>query len=162
MSKLEQFRRFLLFLLISFSFGGFLFYASTVVPLASQVVGPTTQGFVTRMVTRVLNFATLATMCVLAWEIAAGREFRAPSATKRLVIVGAFISTCCLTLFVLHYLLNGMLDPDQLSVEDSDSFYGYHRIYLWVSTFQWLASLDLLWTLANSRRIDPSARSIVE
>lgn len=152
-------RRFLLFFLWSFTFGGFLFYAGIVVPLGSSVVGVTTQGFVTRLVTDVLNASTAVTLLVLLWEAYAGRSRRGPMVNRILLVMTVVITVCCICLSTLHARLDALLDPTELAVNDSEHFYGLHRIYLWISTMQWLCSLPILWILVNCDRGQPLGRS---
>ncbi len=40
----------------------------------------------------------------------------------------------------LHPKMDAMIDLDKKMVHDKAEFYGVHRIYLWLSTFQWFAA----------------------
>jgi hypothetical protein len=148
--RLDNLRRFIVLQLLSFSFGGFVFYAGVVVPIGTRVLGSTTQGFITRDVTRVLNAAMLVCIAGLVWEAMAGRASRSAVANRVLWSLTILIAFFCLTLIALHGHLNAQLAVDDFAVNNPASFYSVHRIYLWVSTLQWLCSLPILWIVANS------------
>jgi hypothetical protein len=146
MSKL---RRFLVFLALAFSFGGFTFYAAVVVPIGGAVLGTTTQGFVTRHVTDVINAATAVSIAFLAWEAIAGSASRSRAVSIVLAALIATVAACCLVLVGLHPRLVALLDVKEMSVIDHDEFYRTHRVYLWVSALQWLATLQIVWILVS-------------
>ncbi len=139
-----------MFMIMSFTFGGFLFYASVVVPNGTRVLGPTQQGFVTRHVTQAMNVAHLVTIGVLLVDYWWARNRRRPSANRSLAVSIGILAACNATLFWLHTQLESHLDPNDFAVHQAEVFYGKHRIYLWVSTLQWLASLPVMWILANA------------
>lgn len=148
--------RFLLLLLLSFTFGGFLFYASVVVPLGTDVLGSTTQGFVTRRVTNVINAASLlsaAATLIYCWATARNSRTRAQSSIRVPVTCAIVIALTAVVLVWLHGHLEAALDQDDFAVLDSAAFYQTHRIYLWVSTVQWLFSLPVLWWFARPTTI---------
>lgn len=136
-------------MLLSFSFGGFLFYAGVVVPIGTQVLDPTTQGFVTQRVTNAINVATLVTASLILLDVHFRRRAYGGSRTWGTVLCSALILLCSVVLFSLHAIMDRQLDAENLVVEDSTRFYGLHRIYLRVSTLQWLASLPIFWMLAG-------------
>lgn len=136
---------------LAFCFGGFLFYAGVVVPIGTRVLGATTQGFVTREVTRVLNLAMLVCIAGIAWEIWAGRLDRSAAASRALTALAVLIAITCGILWWIHGQLDAQLSADEFAVNDPSAFYGMHRLYLWVSTLQWLCSLPVVWIIANSR-----------
>jgi hypothetical protein len=146
---MRNFARFMTFFAMAFAFGGFLFYASVVVPIGTQIVGSTTQGFVTRHVTDVLNWATLATVVMVIWEAALGGY---PRGRRRLLFGCAIVIVVCLiSLFWLHELLEDEMLEGEFGVEDERRFYSLHRVYLWLSTLQWIASLPIWWILVTSQ-----------
>ncbi len=53
--------------------GRLFLYAAVVVPIGGDVLGVTSQGFVTRRVTHVLHVATAVTVAILTWEAVSGR-----------------------------------------------------------------------------------------
>jgi len=144
-----------LFCCLAFAFGGFVFYAGVVVPIGTAELGSTTQGFVTRRVTRVLNVATIVAAGMSAIETWVGRRRRAPGTNRTLAALIATITLSCLTLVWLHGVLNSYLDPEAHSVAGGNAFYQRHRLYLWISTLQWLCSLPVVWILLND---SPAAR----
>jgi hypothetical protein len=154
---LTKFRRFLVFFLLSFSFGGFLFYAGVVVPIGTSVLGSTTQGFVTRLVTKAINGSTALTVMAIIWDYVAERNRRGRLEKGMLFTCTCAIAVCSLSLFALHSRLDMLLDPARMDVLDSKTFYRLHRIYLWTSTIQWLCSLPVLWILVNSPAVDAHA-----
>jgi hypothetical protein len=145
MTKLRQF---LLLAALLFSFGGFTFYASVVVPIGGDVLGKTAQGFVTRRVTPVINLSTAITVVLLAWEIAAEWAQRRRRVNVLLTTCAAAMAACCLTLIALHARLDVFLIDDGHAVSDPEEFYGLHRVYLWTSTVQWLFTLPIVWQAA--------------
>ncbi len=146
----DQFRRFLVFLTLAVSFGGFLFYAGVVVPAGTSVIGANTQGFVTQLVTRILNLSVLVTVLLLTWDIVVSLSHRSTAANRCLIVCTILIGLSCLTLIWLHQRLDSMLDAQKFAVLEDEAFYGLHRIYLWTSTIQWLCSLPVFWIFANT------------
>ena len=66
-------RRFAVLMMVGFWQGGFLFYTSVVVPLGQKVLGSDLQqGFLTQQVTDSLNWAGVATLPFLAWDLVRG------------------------------------------------------------------------------------------
>ena len=53
-------------------------------------------------------------------------------------------SLSLVTLVLLHPSMDSMLDVADHSVDEPEKFYTLHRIYLWVSTFQWLATIGII------------------
>lgn len=146
---LSQLRRFLLFQSLALAFGGFLFYAGVVVPKGSDIVGVTTQGFVTQQVTNVLNLLATWAVLMLGWEYAAQARWRSVSANRILLFSICTIGLSVCLLFWLHQKLDSMLDPELMEVSDSSLFYLLHRFYLWVCTIQWMCSLLATWIVMH-------------
>lgn len=142
-------RRFLLFVALTFSFGGFSVYAAVVVPVGSAVLDSTSQGFVTQKVTHFLNAFFAVTLLLLLWELLDDRGSRRPGANRILIALFVVLACCCASLAGMHPHLDGMLDAQSYSVVEPDRFYRLHQAYLWVSTAQWLASLVLIWVLVS-------------
>jgi hypothetical protein len=130
-------RRLLLVLALMFWQGGFTFYASVVVPIGRETAGDSTQGDITRQVTLYLNVAGLVALPLLAWDIAAARDASGVRKSSRwlcwLVMAGTLGY-----LFWSHEHLGGLLDGTHY---ERAVFRTHHRIYLWVSTVQWVAGL---------------------
>ncbi|MFP6764876.1 MAG: hypothetical protein VB858_14720 [Planctomycetaceae bacterium] len=140
-------RRFLLSTGLAYSFGGFSFYATVVVPVGTEVLDAASQGFVTQTVTHFLNAASGVTVALLLWELINGRRRRSLPASRYLAILTAGLSLCWLTLILLHSRLDSLLDVDSFTVAEPDRFYRLHQAYLWISTVQWLLSLVVIWRL---------------
>ncbi len=70
------------------------------------------------------------------------RPFREIQLLMILAIVGMLIG-----LVWLHPLLDQMLVFESEAITDPEKFYGLHRIYLWLSTFQWVAAW--IWLLLS-------------
>jgi hypothetical protein len=137
---------------LAFTFGGFTFYAAVVVPIGGQVLGTTTQGFVTRQVTNVINATSAITIMLLFCEALMGRTDRTRAANATLISCLFVMTACCLVLVALHLRLETFLDVEQQAVNDHEIFYGVHRVYLWTSTVSWLATLPIIWILVNHQQ----------
>ncbi len=143
--------RFLMLWMFAFSFGGFVFYAAVVVPIGSDVLSTTTQGFVTRHVTNVINYSVLLTAVALAINAWVRWHHRRTASNRTLLISLALIFSCSAGLFWLHPQLEALLVEADREVLDSARFYFLHRIYLWVSTVQWGASFPAAWVVFVGR-----------
>lgn len=136
-------RRFLVLIALMFWQGGFTFYVSVVVPVATEVLGsPLRQGFITRPVTWWLNVIASIALTILLWDTLGCKDairFRKWSRLG-LWLAMAIIQGC---LFGLHGTLSAMMVEKGRIVSDPDRFYVIHRIYLWLHTAQWLG--NLLW-----------------
>lgn len=122
-------------------FGGFTFYAAVVVPQGTDVLGSSrTQGFVTQQVTHTLNMlgGIAIGLMTLEWIMAA--KTRAAGRRRGLGTSIVVIGLLWVSLLAIHPLLDALLEPLSQEVKDAERFYGIHRIYLWNSAIQWLAS----------------------
>jgi hypothetical protein len=156
-AAMSSVRRFVVFLSLMFSFGGFTFYAAVVVPIGGRVFGITEQGFVTRQVTVVLNAATAVTIAMLLWETIAGRKMRARSATATLLMLTTGMAAAGLLLVQLHPRLESHLNVEALTVTDGEQFYRWHQYYLWASAAQCLLTLPVIWKLLDAPAVDAPA-----
>ena len=138
------FRRFLAIASLMFWQGGFTFYAAVVVPVGQEVLGShLEQGFITRVVTRYLNIAGAVALGVLAFELLACARRRSKLRwSVWLSMVGVLAA-----LIVLHPTLDSLIDVDAHALIDRPSFRLRHRIYLWVSTLEWVLAGSYLWLL---------------
>lgn len=143
-------RRVALFLSIAFSFGGFSFYAGIVVPIGSDVFDATSQGFVTQRATDILNLASGVSGLLLFWEAIAGWKHR----TRRQNILYwsalSIYAIALIALIGLHPQMDQLLEPSHFLVKEPLRFYNLHRIYLWASTFQWLATIVLIVSICRT------------
>lgn len=114
--------------------GGLTFYAAVVVPIGAAVTDSTTQGFVTQRVTFWLNVLGVAYVA-LTWADMRGAAGRGRQVTW------CVVATAQMMLWLLHPVLDRMLDPDTLSISDVEDFYRWHRYYLLATTIQWGAAV---------------------
>ena len=150
---------FRLFLFAAFAmwFGGLGFYMAWVVPIATDVLGSAfDQGMVTRQVTKHIN--VLAGVALLVMLVEAIRDKRKSSWRWR-VKAGSVVLMLLLLggLVWLHPRLDALIDLVDSEIDDYDSFYSMHRIYLWLTTVQWLAGWVWIATIvSNSEQAGPS------
>ncbi len=135
---------------LAFWLGGFTFYSAVVIPvLHDQLGSPLATGLVTRRVTDALNILGVVTitlgwlMTVFARLTQQLRPLHRDWASLALVIT----TVCLVILIALHRVLDKRLDAARMH-----DFYSLHRLYLWVSTVQWLANL---WLLAGWAGLEP-------
>jgi hypothetical protein len=136
-------RRYLMLGALFFWQGGFTFYGSAVVPVGQEVLGHLQQGFITRQVTNYLNLSGAVALLLLAWELWAAAD---PMALRRRFrwALWAGMLGALVWLHFLHGYLDSMLDPEYLDISNRKAFRSGHRLYLWVSTFQWAFALGYL------------------
>lgn len=139
-------------LLILLWLGAFTFYAAIVVPIGSEVVGKTSQGFVTQQVTYWINGFSLA---VIASLIA---DFGRRRGTSRIVLTSLFGLQTVLLLY-LHGKLSDYLHREQLGVAESDVFYEWHRGYLIVSSSQWATAIAIVALLIRESVVESATRA---
>ena len=122
-------------------FGGFTFYVTFVVPIGTEVLGSArSQGFITQQVTNWLNFTCGCAIGIMWLEsLFCWKLTDRPWREIRLIMV-LIMSGFLVVLVWLHPRMDQMLVFDGEVVKDREKFYGIHRIYLWVSTFQWVAA----------------------
>ena len=132
------------FLLAAFAmwFGGFGFYVSFVVPIGNEVLGSKfEQGLITRKATVPLNYlCAIAIGVMLVESVATWKSSRAP---RKHVQIGLtiFMLSMLIALFWLHPQIDNYVDREIHEISgDYDQFYFLHRLYLWASTFQWIAA----------------------
>jgi hypothetical protein len=135
-SGVEQVRRALNFFLWVIWFGGLTFYAAIVVPVGTDAIGATGQGFITQQVTIRLNIAATLLLACWLWDLIK-REQR----TRRAWVVWSIHVGLLLALFLLHWKLTSVLDFDDRSVPEDGVFYQWHRAYLLVTTVQWVLGI---------------------
>ena len=140
---LHRIRRFVGFVSLALWWGALTFYSLVVVPIGSDVLGATAQGFVTQRVTHWLNGIGLVTLILLLWNLVAVRRWL-------LIATWLLMASCLAGLAVLHGSLDALLDPQSQSVHNVERFYNAHRVYLLITAVQWLAGLAHLWGLLHS------------
>ena len=140
--------RFLSLLTTTTWWGGLSVYAWIVVPIATESFGATSQGFVTRQVTLWLNGFAAASLVLTAWETYRRRE-------AWMMSMWVVLLATLLSLQFTHGVLDAMMEPTTEEVADPESFYQWHRVYLWVTTVQWFAGIGFLWPLLTSPASNP-------
>jgi hypothetical protein len=146
MSRWSLPRRFLVLVALMFWQGGFTFYAGVVVPVGTEVLGgKLEQGFITREVTRYLNLSGGIALIPLAWDVLATAD---PSRLRRWTrgVAWAGMAAALAWLIWLHPRLDALLVPEESRILDRKTFLRGHRLYLWISTFQWGLGVVYAWT----------------
>jgi hypothetical protein len=141
-------RRFLVIAALMFWQGGFVFYASVVVPVGTEVFGrhypaphgePVSgkrqQGRITRTVALWINAAGGVALLPLAWDLFASSD-RGRRRSWRLVLF-ATIALLLAVLVGLYLQLDSRFQRDSLQITDEAAFLVRHRLYLWLVAAQW-------------------------
>lgn len=118
-----------------------MFYVSFVVPIGTEILGSArSQGFITQQVTNWLNVVCGCAIGMMLIETIRGRiasvNRRRWTELVTLILIGCFL----LAMIWLHQIMDRMINVTDESITDANRFYGLHRIYLWLSTFQWIAA----------------------
>jgi hypothetical protein len=145
-------QRFLVLMALMFWQGGFLFYASVVVPIGQKVLAsPKDQGFITQQVTDYMNLSGVFALAVLLPELILTPD----SSQKRLWIrrlSWLFMAIGLVWLAWWHLRLDALLDLEEKEILNHKAFYPGHRWYLWISTVQWFFGLVYIWTTLSAWR----------
>ncbi len=130
--------RFAVTVILAVWWGGLTFYAGIVVPLGIAQFGGFEQGLLTQRVTFRLNVAgAIAGACLLADALRhKPRNHQVVMASVSLALQG--------WLWFLHSRLSRWMETASSSLHSDESFYHEHRIYLWVTSAQWLIGLACL------------------
>jgi len=142
-------RRFLLLATLLFWQGGFLFYATVVIPIGREVLGSILeQARITRQATHALNLAGGIALVPLAWDILAVPDpVRARCRSRALLWV--LLLGSLLGLVWLRYVLDRQFDPSALKIADRSAFSAEHQFYVGLSIAQTvLVLVCLILTLA--------------
>ncbi len=138
-------RRFLVVQSLMLWQGGFLFYAAFVVPVGTEILGSSAaQGTITARVTDSLNLCGLVGLVLMTWDLAVTCDPTARRTAARWWC-WAVVGGCQFLLFIVHGLLDSLMDPSRTYVLIQPPFRPLHRAYLWTSTVQWVAGLALAW-----------------
>ena len=132
--------RYLAVVTLALWIGGLSFYALVVVPVGTDVIGGTEQGFVTQRVTGWLNWIGVASLAVLLPSVR----------TRWMLATWAVLVLTLIALFALHLRLDSLLDGKTREVISPSAFYNWHRAYLIVTAAQWLAGVIHLWSVVQS------------
>jgi hypothetical protein len=139
-------RRFVVLQVLMIWQGGFLFYASVVVPEGTEVLGSSgAQGAITARVTDTMNLLGLFALIVLAFDL----RLTSDSNERRIAVrwwCWSLALLCQGLLFYLHMLLDFFMDPSRTRVVIGPPFRPVHRMYLWTISVQWFLCLLIAWT----------------
>jgi hypothetical protein len=144
-------RRFLVIQALMIWQGGFFFYAAVVVPAGTAVHGAFGQGMVTRHVTDQMNVVGVIAVLIFAWDQLANRESRGLRWARWLM--WGLMASGLIALALLHPRIEPFIDT---TMEYRD-FYFWHRVYLYVATVQWVASLVYVVATLRAWRATPQA-----
>lgn len=134
MSGVPWFRALVYFHLLSWSlwWGGLTLYAAIVVPIATESVGATEQGFVTQRVTQwVHGFAAV--------YLATGVSVAIGTRSRWLIGLAILQLLHLISLIAVHLQLTA--EMDFLHKTTPDGFYSKHAVYLWLTTSMWCVGL---------------------
>ena len=158
-------RRFLVLQSLMLWQGGFLFYATFVVPIGTEILGSAQeQGKITRLVTEQLNLVGGVALVFLLWDLLATRQVRFQF---RLRLGLWFLMLMSLLAMIwLHFQLESIIDAAIESPLDRRVFRPLHRLYLWLTTLQWAAavifsiSMIRIWTRPRGSEATCSSSSL--
>ncbi len=146
---MELVRRFLLLAALLFWQGGFLFYATVVIPIGRTVLGDIrVQALVTRQATQVLNLAGGVALVPLAWDILVVID---PVRTRfrGRALLWVLVLASLLGLIWLRAVLDQQFDPLARKIADPPAFSSEHQWYVGLSVAQTvLVLVCLVLTLA--------------
>jgi len=150
---MSLFRRFLVVQALLLWQGGFLFYAAVVIPVGSGVLGSWSQGTVTRHVTNWTNLIGAVALVILAWDQWANTTDRCRRLRWGLwAVMGAGL----VALVLLHSVLAAYVDGTAENGASFADFYLRHRIYLYIASIQWVASLGYVAAMLRAWTFSPS------
>ncbi|MFO0012814.1 MAG: hypothetical protein ACK553_08740 [Planctomycetota bacterium] len=139
----------------AFWVGGFSFYFGVVIRVGSDVVGDSSQGFVTQGATWWLNIAALVALFLLLASAWMARSWFAFGAW-------VVIAVCQATLFLLHSRLDTLLDTPTQTILDRKAFDIVHEWYEFTSAIQWLFAMIYLGFWVASPRFRSGGASEME
>jgi hypothetical protein len=117
-----------------FWLGGITFYISIVVPIGGEVLGADIQGQVTERVTWYINWIAVAVAVLMLFEARRRQSW--------LLLLSTVVHSLTLAfLLASHADLSAMMRGEASKILANWSFYSVHRVYLWVTTVQWLNAL---------------------
>ena len=138
----------------AFWIGGFSFYFGVVIRVGSEVVGDSSQGFVTQGATWWLNIIAIVTLILLLASLWFQRN-------RWVSGVWLVLAACQAILFLLHAKLDAILDTPTHTILQRDSFAITHEWYEFTSAIQWLFAMIFLgfWiaSRSNPSKLPPSS-----
>jgi hypothetical protein len=149
--RISTVREFLYVAAVAVWLGGFTFYGAVVIPVGMKVLGGhVRQGFITQRVTGQLNWIGVVALAILLWQAAVIWPMRGRLARWGLALSMVMMIVIQAGLFVMHPMLDQLLDTDARVILDEPRFRGLHRYYLMASTVQWGAGLLFVWCAATA------------
>ena len=139
---LRDLGRFVVFAILAVWLGGLTFYAVIVVPIGTELLGSTEQGFVTQQVTRQLNLIGVLVLIVLG-AVTLHHRKNIPLVAAWCVLLAVQIG-----LFIDHAHLSRLMDTSHRTLLVSN-FYDEHRIYLWLTAIQWATGWFWSWQVVR-------------
>lgn len=131
---------------VAFWLGGFTFYGGVVIPVGIKVLGShLRQGFITQQVTAWLNVIGTFALSILLWNTLA--IWRVRERVLRIGLASTWVAMVLIQieLFIMHPMLDRLIDAHARAILDEDRFGFLHRVYLISSTAQWVAGLIHTW-----------------
>jgi hypothetical protein len=142
--------RYLLILVLAFWLGGLSFYAVIVVPVGTDILGSTGQGFITQRVTNQLNLVASVVLVLLLVNVVKQRG-------RLLTVTWLVLAATQVALVAMHPWLDAMLNATSQEITDGELFYKRHGIYLDVTAVQWAALLVHLWCVQSTSKMSPTS-----
>jgi hypothetical protein len=122
--------------------GGFTFYTAVVIHTGHKVFGSRVEvGFLTQQVTRWLNIIGVVALLVFLWNIGASWNGAGAALRWALLLTWSIVVVIQVWLFCLHPMVDSTLNAQTHFILDSEGFYHLHRLYMNLSTTQWVANL---------------------
>lgn len=137
-------------LALGFWLGGLTFYALIVVPIGTDILGSTGQGFITQRVTNQLNVIASGVLVLLFVNVVRQRG-------RLLTATWLLLAATQVALILIHPWLDVMLDSSTQQIADGDLFYKRHGIYLDITAVQWAALIVHLWCVQSTSKISPAS-----
>jgi hypothetical protein len=137
--------RFLTVLAIAVWFGGFTFYSTAVISTAQEVLHSHLRaGLITQQVTGWLNLISLPALAVCLANLIGQRKSKCKGWLWLLAGALGVMVLLQAALFAVHPMLDKMIVNREIA--DEGAFFKLHRVYLVLSTGQWLATLGYVWS----------------
>jgi hypothetical protein len=154
-------RRYIMLLVFALWMGGFTFYTGFVIRIGTNVLGSERdQGFITQQATNWLNYIGILGVLVLGWNLLAERR---GNRVRLLALAWLALLLLQIALFVIHPVIDHMLDPATHKIHDLGHFFNWHRAYMATASLQWLIALIYLWLAMHLwRKNDQRLASLVD
>jgi hypothetical protein len=159
---IELARRFLVIAAVAFWLGGFTFYASVVIHTGHRVFGSRLEtGFLTQQVTHWLNFSGVITLTILLANGFVDWRHASRWIKSCLWLTWAIMAAVLAALYIMHPMLDRMLDIEAHRFLDRSRFHGLHAAYMNLSTTQWAVGLLHLWLTLLVWRAGPASAAVL-